>query len=514
MKRLGQIREDYDLITEKVEAESNRLAMLVRAGLFDSKKLPMLKRALSKDVKDMTPAERKILIELLDSLMAEVLQSPQVYNKVKQNVMVKEVEESLESLQESSNKKNFDGYLSKADPRFSKMPTEREIPTIILLKRKAIRVYPDNQKVALYYSQALDKYVTIPFGVIEGGAVNESADDLRTKSDNLTKELPTNTNTSPNTPSNVPPGGKPKTKPKDERKNDPRTKKREDLYTRKLNTQMDMKRARATVRNDDSMDAPTRYGIDAGLKLRQRAMAAAAKRKSPTASPSTDTNISENKGTLAKSKFYAKRNQQIDEALPLALAAGAALRAAGPAIARGLASGAKKAAPIVKNAATGIGRVAANAARATGRGLKRVGAGAAGAAGALAASLGGREAPQERVFSEPKPFTLKATTNKPRSNNIRTSIKPKENKSNTTTNNNNNNNEQNESVLESLYSMRRNEEKEIIIANESILINTITARKIIDVYESLNKNNKEKVDGILNESVESFKKFANFAAKQ
>ena len=90
MKKIKQIREQYDLITEKEEAETRKLTSLVRAGLFDPKKLPMLKRALNKDPKDMTPAERKILIELLDSLMGEVLQSQQVYSKVKQNVMMKE----------------------------------------------------------------------------------------------------------------------------------------------------------------------------------------------------------------------------------------------------------------------------------------------------------------------------------------------------------------------------------------------------------------------------------------
>jgi hypothetical protein len=64
-------------------------------------------------------------------------------------------------------------YLSKFDPRFKAgYPSDRDIPSVLILKRKAIRVYPDNQKVALYYSQALDKYVTIPFSDIQLG-INE-----------------------------------------------------------------------------------------------------------------------------------------------------------------------------------------------------------------------------------------------------------------------------------------------------------------------------------------------------
>lgn len=56
-------------------------------------------------------------------------------------------------------------HLSKMDSkRSASYPSEKEIPTVIILKRKAIRVFPDNQKIAMYYSQALDKYISIPYG--------------------------------------------------------------------------------------------------------------------------------------------------------------------------------------------------------------------------------------------------------------------------------------------------------------------------------------------------------------
>ncbi|NDB61650.1 hypothetical protein EB001_24905, partial [bacterium] len=52
------------------------------------------------------------------------------------------------------------------------------MPAIILLKRKAIRVYPDHQKVALYYSQALDKYITIPFGENVTGINEDNLEEI------------------------------------------------------------------------------------------------------------------------------------------------------------------------------------------------------------------------------------------------------------------------------------------------------------------------------------------------
>ena len=169
MKKIEQIRENYDLITEKDDSDTRKLTSLVRAGLFDQKKLPMLKRALEKDPSKMTMAERKALLELLDSLMSQVLHSQSVYSKVKQNVG-SDMNEAVK-----------DRY--GVDPRFgnSAAVSERDMPTIIILKRKSIRVYPDNQKVGLYYSQYLDRYVAIPFGMSKKNgtftAINEELDE-------------------------------------------------------------------------------------------------------------------------------------------------------------------------------------------------------------------------------------------------------------------------------------------------------------------------------------------------
>lgn len=149
MKSIKGIREQYELITEKEDKEQRKLTTLVRAGLFDAKKLPMLKRALDKGADKMTPAEKKILIDLLDSLMNQVISSEPVYMKVKRNVQGMSEE-----------------LIAEAPSTIS------DVPSIVVLKRKAVRVYPGGQQVGLYYSQQLDKYVTIPFG--EAGITEET----------------------------------------------------------------------------------------------------------------------------------------------------------------------------------------------------------------------------------------------------------------------------------------------------------------------------------------------------
>ena len=43
------------------------------------------------------------------------------------------------------------------------MSFKNDPPNIIVLKRKAIRVFPDGRKVALYHADKIDKYVSIPY---------------------------------------------------------------------------------------------------------------------------------------------------------------------------------------------------------------------------------------------------------------------------------------------------------------------------------------------------------------
>lgn len=151
MKSIKDLREQYDLVTEKEEHDMNKLTQLVRAGLFDAKKLSALKRAMEKPADKMTAQEKRMLINLLDALMSEVLSDKQVYRKIKQDVM-----------KESKNEKK--GMVAK---------DVTNIPAVILLKRKALRAFPDGQKIGLYYAQAIDKYVSIPFSEIGVSDVNE-----------------------------------------------------------------------------------------------------------------------------------------------------------------------------------------------------------------------------------------------------------------------------------------------------------------------------------------------------
>jgi hypothetical protein len=126
MITVKQILEQYDIVTDKASSHDLYLADLASSGIIEEEKIPMLRRSLNKNINEMTVAEKKSLVSLIESLMANVI-----------------VEKS-------------GGAMS--------YPSDKDMPTVIILKRKAIRVFPDNQKIGLYYSQALDRYISIPFG--------------------------------------------------------------------------------------------------------------------------------------------------------------------------------------------------------------------------------------------------------------------------------------------------------------------------------------------------------------
>jgi hypothetical protein len=547
MRKIKQIRENYDLVTEKEEAESKKLTTLVRAGLFDTKKLPILKRALSKDAKELTVGERKIMLELLDSLMSEVMNSKQVYDKVKQNVMREDLNEAV---------KEFDGYLSKYDPRHNRTPSDKDIPAVLVLKRKAIRLYPDNTKVALYYSQALDRYVTVPFGII--GAMNEaysySVDNRKRRDDD---------DDDPRYATTTYTRVKDKQKQKDFIKRQAmirgvesklksggykdagQQKKRVDQWKQSLSK--DMSKA-STEKVQKKLDL---YRADQ-TKL------SAGHQKQSIQAMNQDPNISLGQNVairtgLAAAKFFAKRKaskriseERTDEAfsaiIPLvagaARIAGAGLRALGSkAVTAGAAKVASRGARMLvraRRAARGLGsgndgrssstssqpaqapkystpkefgHLKVQTSKAEPAGDVRTGTDARDAAlnrkVMMQQAQSVKEEKQNKKSSSKQFGQSKVTTSQTRPRAFRTSVDARDEILNR------------KAMMQQIKEASVSDKPGLVYINEdTVEINNIMAEKILSLYESLNKSNRKTMEKKLNESVDSFKKVVNFAVRQ
>lgn len=511
MKDIKQIRESY-LVLEKEDAEQKKLTTLVRAGLFDAKKLPMLRRALKKDVTNMTPAEKNLLVDLLDNLMAQVLHSQQVYMKVRTNVAKKD----MEDLREASD------YLTKFDPRVKpgySDKTDQKIPAVLILKRKAIRVYPDNQKVALYYAQALDQYVTIPFGLEDTSGPASIKEDTDTYSD-----LPSAYNTRQHQDrvkeiARLSTLGKKRT-PDDSarlaqlvrthkmglqnlsRKGEAGGAKATGLEAKdkaQITAVSDIAK-RKEQRNKDLL-APVGSGWEGVGELIGRAVRAPIQKIGGAVRDRRAMKNIFKEETDIKSRFKKrvkeKREEQLDEIAPALLALGGLAVRAAPYIGRGIA---------------GAGRVAGRALRGAGR-LVRRGAGAA-----LGAALGGGggddKGPSagEATAKSLGPVQARdyqfqgglagGKMGAPGTRDVASATRQGDFRSPA-------------DQVKYLNAMMRESVNDIQLTfgEETVTINNSTAQKVLEVRNSLNEENKTKYDNMLNESPTSFRKAVNFALR-
>ena len=162
---------DFKPITEEEKKDYSKFDALVRAGLANKAQMQRIHKILDKmsdERPTFNPADRAILQNLFNKMVDLISNNKQIYSKAKQAVR--------EDLNES---------ISMDSPL---VPVP---PIILVIKRKAVRLYPDGTRVALYYSDKMKRYFSVPFGTpvadISGVQAESFIDELRAMS-NLTEE--------------------------------------------------------------------------------------------------------------------------------------------------------------------------------------------------------------------------------------------------------------------------------------------------------------------------------------
>ena len=140
-------------IVEEEKQDYSKFDALVRAGLANKSQIQRIHRILGKmgeEKPNFNPADRA-LMQMLFLRMTELITNKQLFQKTKQAVR-----EEYQELDEDVN-----------DP-----------PFVLVLKRKAIRLYPNGQKIALYHNTKLNKFFSVPYG--PGVDANIQAEDVQT----------------------------------------------------------------------------------------------------------------------------------------------------------------------------------------------------------------------------------------------------------------------------------------------------------------------------------------------
>ena len=158
-------------IVEEEKQDFSKFDALVRAGLANRTQLQRFHRILDKmqDEKPTFNSTDRTLIQSLFNKMTDLItNNKQIFTKTRQAVR-EDVEEFTESAKDTPN-----------DP-----------PFVLVLRRKAIRLYPNGQKVALYYNQKINKSFTIPYGPEVDGVIQAEnfTSDINTLEEDAISQL-------------------------------------------------------------------------------------------------------------------------------------------------------------------------------------------------------------------------------------------------------------------------------------------------------------------------------------
>lgn len=187
--------QEFKLLSEEEKKDYSKFDALVRAGLGNKAQIQRLHQILDKmgeERPNFSNADRAIIQNMFTKMVDLVTNNPQINRQAR-----KAVKEELE-----------EGVIDTADYKIGKngrkvrahrielggkevLPKDdikeeievivegndmRDPPYVLLLKRTAIRLYPNNVRVAIYHNERLGKDFAIPFrdglsGEIQGESV-------------------------------------------------------------------------------------------------------------------------------------------------------------------------------------------------------------------------------------------------------------------------------------------------------------------------------------------------------
>lgn len=135
---------EFKSIVEEEKSDYSKFDALVRAGLANKAQLARIHKILDKmgeERPQFNSADREIMRNLFNR-MVDLVSSKQIYGKARQ-VVREEVE---------------------LDEARMDTPLVPDPPVILVIKRKAVRLYPDGTRIALYWSDKIKRAFSIPYG--------------------------------------------------------------------------------------------------------------------------------------------------------------------------------------------------------------------------------------------------------------------------------------------------------------------------------------------------------------
>ena len=136
---------EFKSIVEEEKSDYSKFDALIRAGLANKAQLQRIHKILDKMGEErpvFNNADREILRNLFNRMVDLVSNNKQIFTKARQ--AVREEVELNEGPMDS--------------------PLVPDPPVILVIKRKAVRLYPDGTRIALYWSDKIKRIFSLPYG--------------------------------------------------------------------------------------------------------------------------------------------------------------------------------------------------------------------------------------------------------------------------------------------------------------------------------------------------------------
>ena len=168
-----KLLNEFKLTVEEQKSDYSKFDTLVRAGLANKAQIQKIHTVLEKMKEEkpvFTQAERTIVQDLFNKMVNTIIDNKQIYQQAR-----RAVKESNENVVDSSDYKVSSSgrkvrahriILGKVNESLEVIEEalDKDPPYTIILKREAIRLFPNGTKIALYYNKKLDRYFSIPYG--------------------------------------------------------------------------------------------------------------------------------------------------------------------------------------------------------------------------------------------------------------------------------------------------------------------------------------------------------------
>jgi len=167
---------EFKSIVEEEKSDYSKFDALVRAGLANKAQLARIHKILDKmgeERPQFNNADREIMRNLFNR-MVDLVSSKQIYGKVRQAVREQleegmiataDVKTDIEGRKHRRSRLKIGdvGYEVQKEARMD-TPLVPDPPVILVIKRKAVRLYPDGTRIALYWSDKIKRAFSIPYG--------------------------------------------------------------------------------------------------------------------------------------------------------------------------------------------------------------------------------------------------------------------------------------------------------------------------------------------------------------